>query len=44
MNMKWYSRLWAGALLTIVASPMALGAPGTPAGGNPVGFLSLSGK
>jgi Fungalysin/Thermolysin Propeptide Motif len=42
--MKWYSRLWACALLTLVASPMALGAPGIPGGGNPTGFLSLSGE
>jgi hypothetical protein len=40
--MKWYSRLWAGALLTLVASPMALETPGSPAGGNPTGFLSTS--
>jgi bacillolysin len=41
---KRYRRLLASAMLIGIASPIAFGASGALTGGNPAGFLSLSGE
>jgi bacillolysin len=42
--MEWFNRLLASIILLLSALPTAFGAPGAPAGGNPAGFLALSGE